>query len=921
MSLSAGTRIGTYEVVSLLGAGGMGEVYRALDTRLKREVALKVLPEIFASDSERLARFAREAEVLAALNHPNIAAIYGLEEATGVRALVIELVEGDTLADRIARGPVPLDEALPLARQIADALDAAHDQGIIHRDLKPANVKLRDDGTVKVLDFGLAKLADTATGGGGASGLSLSPTITSPALMTGIGTLLGTAAYMSPEQAKGRPADRRSDVWAFGCVLFELLAGKRAFEGDDVTETIAAVVRGEPDWAALPAGTPRSVETLLRRCLEKDRRARVSGMAAAQFALNEQRSLIAPAPAMDRTAIDEEVRTAVDEARRQLGRQKHRWIAGVAVLGLLATVGAAAAAWIARRPAPPQVSKLALAPIPAAPAGIAANSHDVAITADGTRVVYFTDPAGGTERPTLAVRALDQLDATALRVTRSFAPFISPDGAWVGFNDQGERAIKKISILGGAAVPIATDVPALRGASWGPDDTIVYGLASTGSGLWRVPAGGGKPVEITTADKTKNELHAYPEFLPGGKAVLFTILTSSIESSQIAVLDLQTRQHRVIIPRGSYPRYSPTGHIVYASGSTLFAVAFDLDRLSVIAEPKPVLQGVVMKDSGASNFDISDNGTLVYVPGDSADASRRIVFLSATGTLTPAPGLEVGNYRSVSVGPTGSQIAFETGPGGGEGNLWTYDVNRGVRNVLTTGDPDDRNPVWHPTENRIVFGSNRDGRWGAFAVNADGSGLVERLKSLIDDKTLELWPWSMSREGTTVFLASNSGSNAEILIAPVDGGPADNRLRTEFIESHPSLSPDGSLLAYMSQRSGRGQVYLERYPALRDRVSVSSSDGAFPVWSRNGRELYYYSPVAQELIAVPVTPGRELRIGTPRPIYKGRLFTQRGWRPFDVMPDGRFVLIVPNQNNDRRPVAPIVQQNWTEELKRLVPVR
>jgi serine/threonine-protein kinase len=498
MSLAAGTHLGTYEIISALGAGGMGEVYRARDTKLGRDVAIKILPESLTSDPDRLARFTREAQVLAALSHPNIAAIYHVEDAEGSPAIVMELVEGETLADRIARGRIPVDEALAIARQVADAVEAAHEQGIIHRDLKPANIKVRSDGIVKVLDFGLAKLAEpTAATATNPSPLSMSPTITSPVLMTGVGVLLGTAAYMSPEQAKGRPADKRSDIWAFGCVLYEMLSGKRAFEGEEVSETLASVLAREPDWTALPATVAPAIRTVLHRCLDKDRRKRIAHIAAASFALEEAAALGAAASTDEvQPRIDSAVTTAVAQLRR---RMRVRLALTARSPRLSSAPSSPRPFWYGTRPTPPRIVQLTVATTSATALTMNGADRDLGITPDGSRVVY--DGNNGTE---LFVRSLDALEPLSLYKGLPRAPFISPDGQWVGFIDN-LNTLKKVAITGGPAVTIAQLDGASRGAVWMPDDTIVFAAAGSGVGLQQVAAGGGPVKVLTRPDRARGE--------------------------------------------------------------------------------------------------------------------------------------------------------------------------------------------------------------------------------------------------------------------------------------------------------------------------------------------------------------------------------------------------------------------------------
>ena len=607
MPLSPGTRLGVYKVSAKIGEGGMGEVWQARDTKLDRDVALKVLPEAFTSDPDRLARFEREAKVLASLNHPNIGSIYGLEEAEGVKALVLELVEGPTLADRIKQGPILLDEALPIAKQIAEALEAAHEQGVIHRDLKPANIKVKDDGTVKVLDFGLAKAFQPDASG---PNISASPTISLTAAATQMGMVIGTAAYMSPEQASGKAVDRRADVWAFGVVLYEMLTGTRPFVGDDVSKTLAHVIAIDPDWSALPKKVPPVLGTFLRSCLEKSPKQRVQAIGDVRLAMAGAFDVAIPPPvALPEPAV---------AAPQQLWQRPVP--AGLGVLVLVAVTGIGV--WTATRPAPHPVARTMLAVLPGEPLRLSVSTTDVAISPAGTHVVY----AGARdEQPQLYVRALDELEPTALTGLGSQPrnPFVSPDGNWVGFFD-GARALQRVSIRGGPPVPIAEVDGIPRGASWGADDTIVYATGSADAGLWQVASGGGEPELLTTPDRERGERdHYWPEILPGGQAVLFTIVPQgSIENAQIAVLSLESRTYEVVLPGGSHARYVPTGHLVYGVRGTLQAVGFDLDRLEVTSDPVPVVDTVNMKNTGAVNFGVALNQSLVYVRGGAATAGR-----------------------------------------------------------------------------------------------------------------------------------------------------------------------------------------------------------------------------------------------------------------------------------------------------------
>ena len=671
MPLTPGTRLGPYEIVSAIGAGGMGEVYRARDTRLNRDVAIKILPEAFAADADRVARFQREAQVLASLNHPHIASIYGVEEG----ALILELVDGLTLADRIAQGPIPLDEALPMALQIAEALEAAHEHGIIHRDLKPANIKLTSDGTVKVLDFGLAKATEPAAGSGLPSPkasaarqdpayLSQSPTITSPAMATHAGVILGTAAYMSPEQAKGKPVDKRSDIWAFGCVLFEMLTGQRPFGGEDVTDSIAFVITKEPDWTALPPNVSPALASHLRRCLAKDRRNRIHDIADMRLALEGAfETSSGPLPAVSKS-----------------GRRTWAAIAAGAFILLGAGVVGGwlfgARGTIEQRP----VRRFMFGTSPGV-FFIANTNRDLVLTPDGSRAVYFAMD-GGTRR--LFVRPLDSLAATAIRdAPLWYEPFVSPDGKWIGFNDESDYTLRKVSIGGGPPMPIAPVGRQMLGASWGPDDSIIFATLEAGGGLWRVPANGGTPVALTKPDQARGEtFHAWPEILPDGRAVLFTVVSG--DTYQISVLNLDSGEQKIILPAGTSPRFLRPGYLVYGVENALRAVRFDPVALKVIGEPVPVLQDVLSKRNGGVDFSVGADGTLAYVADSAALNQRGLVWVDRKGHVQPiaVPSQIYGNVR---LAPDGTRIVLDVRDR--QQGLWVWDITRETLTAVVRSEP------------------------------------------------------------------------------------------------------------------------------------------------------------------------------------------------------------------------------------------
>ena len=903
MALTPGTRLGPYEVVALIGVGGMGEVYRAIDTNLKRAVAIKVLPTSVAADAERLARFQREAELLASLNHPHIAAIYGLEDADGVKALVLELVEGPTLADRIAQGPIPLDEAIPIARQIAEAVEAAHEQGIIHRDLKPANIKLRSDGTVKVLDFGLAKALDPAPASIDAS---QSPTITSPA-MTRMGVIMGTAAYMSPEQARGKTVDKRSDIWAFGCVLHEMLTGRRAFEGEDISDTLANVLKIDPNWQALPAEVPAAIRALLRRCLDKDRRTRVSDISTALFVLDEAAGL--------RGAVE-----GPAEVGPYVRGEVSRWRRVVPAAGALIVGGAivGGAVWWSMRTASPAVVRTTIATTESTALVTAGGVRDVAITPDGSRIVYR-----GTNQ--LLVRVLNQIEPDVLGgLGTPTNPFISPDGQWIGFAD-GQR-LKKVAITGGPPVTIAPVDGVLRGATWGPDGTIVFATDATVTGLQRVSAAGGEPAVLTKPDSERGDRdHLWPEFLPGGGAVLFTIYPAigGPDNAQVAVLDLKTGASKVLVRGGSHAHYVPTGHLVYGVAGTLRAVPFDLERLEPTGTPAPVLEGVWTTPLGAANFAVAANGSLVYVAGLARPASRNtIASVDRQGRVSPLPGVPPDLYRDVRVSPDGARLALST-----RTDVSTYEFARATLSRLTTDPAEDRSPLWTSDGQRIVFTSRRAGYLELFSRQADGTGADERLlsraKNLID---LHADGWSP--DGSHVLFTEVSPASpinqCAIGETPIERS-SDVRVlvKSDFCSQFSALSPNRLWMAYQSN-VGREEIYVERYPELGSKQQISTDGGVRPLWSRNGRELFFGGLDGRQMFVVPVQSGTTLVAGRPQVLFEAAMIAPAvGSRTYDLAPDGRFIVILRAEEKTGSGTAPglILVQNWFEDLKRLLPTR
>ncbi len=826
-----------------------------------------------------------------------------------MNALVLELVEGPTLADRIAQGAMAFDEVLPIAQQIADALEAAHEQGVIHRDLKPANIKVKPDGTVKVLDFGLAKALDPAPEGDPAQ----SPTLTAAA--TRMGVILGTAAYMSPEQARGKSVDKRADIWAFGCVVFEMLTGQRAFQGEDVSLTLASVMKSDLNVTRLPHDVPATVRTALRRCLEKDARQRVRDIGDVRLAMQGAFETTVTAPSSPSAA-----------PALRVWQRPVPLVLGV--VALAAIVGATV--WGLR----PQTSVRPLvrfAITPPAPDWLAISniSLDLTISPDGAHIVN----RGGGSDDGLVIRALDRLEATRHSgVGVVFGPFMSPDGASVGFHAStgGDSSLQRMSVFGGPAVTIC-DLPAglvAVGASWGADDTIVFGTTQP-DGLWQVPAGGGEPVALTTPNAELGEVsHQWPEILPGGRAVLFTIVPAGpIENAQIAVLDLDTGAYQVLVRGGSNPRYSPTGHIVYGVGGTLRAVGFHLDRLEVTTNALPVLDGVITKGSGAADFSLSRDGTLVYLPGTGVAGrgpQRTLVWVDREGREEPL-ALEPGAYFNPRVSPDGTRVAVVMG-GPDVTDVWTSDVARGTRSILTPDPADDRAPLWSPEGDRVVFRSDREPQ-GLFLKAADGRGAVEPLLAGEAVQQLSfLFPYDWSFDGTAlVFSYTAPETNDNIGILSMDGERAWQPLLSSAAnEDTPALSPDGAWIAYTSDETGQGEVYVERFPDLGDKEQISTGGGRDPVWSHDGSELFYRDLSGSRMMVVAIGTEPTLTLGAPAVAFEGPYYLSPFNRQHDLAPDGRFLMIKPSgaATDDGASAGHqiVVVENWFEELRRLVPL-
>ena len=927
--MKPGTKLGPYEVVAPLGAGGMGEVFRARDTKLGRDVAIKVLPAALAQDIERVARFRREAQILATLNHPNIAAIYGIVEGNPadagshtnrehgssdppLSALVMELVEGEDLAQRIARGPIPLEDALPLARQIADALETAHDQGIIHRDLKPANVKVRADGTVKVLDFGLAKAMDPASGSGlQAPDAMLSPTLTARATQPGM--ILGTAAYMAPEQAKGKATDRRADIWAFGAVIFEMLTGRRAFAGDDVSEVLASVLRQDVDWSALPANTPPSVRRLLRRCLERDPRRRLHHLADGRLDLDD-----AEAPS----------NTPVSEVRAGRRVRSALGIAAAIALGLAA---GALAVWMVRAaPAPPPVVRVAIT-LPVTDE-LVQQASGLAVTPDGTQVVFRLARAG---RRGLFVRSLGELEPRFIPGTEEgTAPFLSPDGRWIAFfrlalNSADVGGLKRIRIDGGTPTQVAP-IAGVTGLGWTghwcEDGQILFSGASPV--IQRVPSTGGPATAITVLDEKRGEQsHVQPHMLPGGSALLY-VATLSGGRQDIVAASIDGTRTKVLVEGATAPRYLSTGHLLFVRDTTLFAASFDPARLELVGEPVPVIQRLkvmVYASYRHPQFDVSPRGALAYLTEDDADRDAHVVFVDREGKARLAFD-EVGAFLVPRLSPDGHRLAYASiDLRSGQRDVWVRDLDRGTRTRLTFGQGLSTDPVWSPDGRSITFTSSRDGSvLHMFSVPADGGQDPVRL-TREDNSTAAnrfIFPRFWLPDGAGLVFQRVTDS-PDIGIWRKASASEEMLIASRFGDLEPSLSPDGRFIAWVSDESGRREVYMRLLSDASRRLQVSTDGGDEPVWSPRGGELFYRR--GPKMIAVPVSTAGEGRAGASSVLFEGRYeidpFNNDSTN-YDVTKDGQhFVMIRRLVDADRSRQQLNVVLHWFEELQAKVPTR
>ena len=900
MALSPGDRLGPYEIVALLGAGGMGEVYRAKDTKLNREVAVKVLPAAVAEDAERLARFRREAQALASVNHPNIAAIYGLDEADGKQFLVLELVEGEDLSEHLKRGRIPLVESLAIARQIAEALAAAHDKGIVHRDLKPANVKLTPGGQVKVLDFGLAKaIVGEISGAGPSSAPTILPTVTSAG--TAIGMILGTAAYMSPEQARGKPVDRRTDVWAFGCVLYEMLTGEKAFPGEDITDTLAAIVRGEPDWELLPGELPPALRMLLTRCLIKDRAERLSDMSVVRFLMSDTAKTLSGASA--------EVATAAPEAPRRLAP----FLLATAALAVVATFGLTR--WLLPAGAAPSDSAKHVSIM--LPDGVelgATSLRPLALSEDGNRVACVGLHDGKTQ---IYVRTLGDPAPRALDGTEGGdGPFFSPDGQWIAFFARSK--LRKIAV-GGAALQTLADAPDHRGGDWGGDGYIYYAPTNM-SGIWRVPEGGGAATEVTRKVPAIGEIsHRWPQLVAGTNTLVFAVWTGpGDDEHDVAMQTIDAAEHHVLVKGGDAPRYvAKLGLLLYGRLGELFAVPWrpsqtDLGRAVPVATSEHPSDGG--GNEGPGNYLVSRDGTLAYLAGGRTRNATRLAWIDRTGALTLA-ALPERNYENAVISPDGTRAIVQIREG--TTTLWLYDFSRNALTPIGNAAGSSQAPLWTPDGARVIYRGTRQGYRNVYGRPVDGSGEEERLATKLD---VSQTPTSVSSDGRWL-LFNESGAQEPggvgIWVMRLDGERTPSHLFPEPDgESDGQLSPDGKWVAYQAPVSSRREIYVAPFPGPGARRQVSTDGGTEPLWSRDGRELFFQS--GAKLMGATVTTGAAFSASVPHLVHEGRFLKSiNGNTSWSLSPDAKRFLRIQQVEPDR-PITHIeLVLNWFAELRPL----
>jgi eukaryotic-like serine/threonine-protein kinase len=916
MTLSPGTRLGHYEVMSAIGAGGMGEVYRARDTKLDRFVAIKILPQIFSADPERIARFEREAKTLAALNHPNIASIHGTQEsASGVHALVMEMVEGPTLADRIARGSIPLGEALAIALQIATALNSAHQAGIIHRDIKPANIKVRDDGTVKMLDFGLAKLVEASPEASHVpANLSHSPTITSPANMTVAGVVLGTAAYMSPEQSKGQAVDKRTDIWAFGCVLYEMLTARRAFEGRDVHDVLASVLKTEPDWGALPSRTPPALRSLLRGCLDKDASVRIGDTSTLLFLIRDASAVAA---------------TSVAPASRKISRLA--WLRLAATAAGIALV-LALAAWFGARylapEAPAPTTSRFLVDVP--PASLITWSLSVpfpSVSPDGRYLLYWMASAPPSNVPQLWLRPISAVTSQPLPGTEGALAysFWSPDSRFIGFFT-GDGWLKKIATSGGPATTISE--AGQRGGTWNQDDVILFQHQGT---LRRVSAAGGASTVIRMPDQTRGDVAlGWPAFLPDGRHFLYVAGSGEAGRSEVRVgaLDQDAGADRALMTGSSRVLYAPPNQLLFVNQGTLMAQPFDPRALSLDGAAVSVAESVAYDTAsvnlssmwGAAAFGVSTTGTLVYRNSTTSLQAGELTWFDRAGKQLEATKL-TGQRPLLSFDD--DRVIFER-PSAAGTDLWTLDVRRGTTSRFTFDPANDQYSAFSRDNQQVVFASFRDGGWGVYAKPATGVGAEQLLLRVPDATNLGVADWSPDGQFLLYNVLSSKTKTWDVWMLPLTGDRKPQPVLAEpYTEFRSRLSPDGRWMLYTSNETGRDEVYVQPFPPSGGKWQLSVDGGSFGYWRRDGREIVFHGGLDGRVMALDVRLDKTFEAGIPRVLFELP-------SNFSALPIGnsrltmtgdaqRFLLAIAQPRADYANLQVVL--NWQEELKHRVPTR
>jgi len=896
MNLSPGTKLGGYEIVDTIGVGGMGEVYRARDWKLQRDVAIKVLPTDFARDPDRVARFQREAQLLAALNHANIGVIHDFQMDRQTHFLVMEFIEGDNLVHRLQRGRIPLDEALEICKQVADGLEAAHEKGILHRDLKPANIQITPNGGVKVLDFGLAKLAETETTEVTASD---SPTL---ATHTGKGVILGTAAYMSPEQARARHLDKRTDIWAFGCVLYETLTCHAAFEGESVTDILASIVKSEPDWTRLPPETPMSIRLLLRQCLQKPLRHRLHDIADARLAIE--------------TAIAEPEQRGTTHDTAETPEKWFRYAAVLAVLVL-----AFAAGWLVRRPpeAPRAITRLQMGVEPAEQLGVSElasvrpSRTSIAISPDGKLVVFAGTRNNVTQ---LFSRTLDQSEANPIPGTEGAVhPVFSPDGRWIAF--WADNKIKKIPSDGGPVVPICEVTPGTRGLgslNWTNAGAIFF---VDFRGLWKLNPESGKPDRIPNSDSSVALVHPHP--LPDGKTLLVTVYDLRTQSPSVGLLSLETGQRRPLIEKAMDARYLKTGHLLYMQSGTLMAVPFDAAQLQLAGTSVPMIAGVMhavnsthdLNETGDGQYAVSESGTLLYVAGGMhPNLEFSMNWVDRQGMSTRLKNSVPATYFSTRLSPDGSKIAVTLGNPGTAVDAWLYDVDGRPLTPLTTNSSG-WYPIWSPEGRRIVYSSSKPPN-GLFLINPNTPGEPERLLTTGDDFMVAS---SWTAAGDLLAVLQSTVDENRILVVPVNGDRTPRVfLKTPYNIGFPEFSPDGRWIAYVSNETGTNEVWVRPYPGPGEKIPISNEGGTIPVWTPDGRELLYVQRRHNDfgglskVFAVPVQTLTASGRANPRLLFEAKpneYDSPEPIRGLDLTRDGRRLLLTRyEQSKDEPPSNP-----------------